>query len=87
MAFLAIDLEQRHLGPAEDGATVRAFFDEFGLEHIEPLLDVGLVTSRRYALASLPVTFFVDRTGIIRHLEIGEMDADDLERALAKIRR
>lgn len=79
MAFLAIDLD-------EDGDKIRVFFDELGLVSLEPLLDVGLVTARRYGLASVPSTFFVDANGTIRHIQIGEMDEEKLERGMGKVR-
>ena len=64
VTFLEIDLQ-------EDGAKVRAFFDSLGLAHLEPLLDMNGSVTRRYGVLSLPNTFFVDRDGVIRHLEIG----------------
>jgi cytochrome c biogenesis protein CcmG/thiol:disulfide interchange protein DsbE len=79
VAFLAVDLD-------EDGDKIRAFFDELGLQRLEPLLDVGLDTARRYGLASVPSTFFIDSGGTIRHIQIGEMDEDKLERGLGKMR-
>ena len=78
-AFLAVDLD-------EDGDKVRAFFDGAGLTTLEPLLDVGLATSRRYGLASVPSTFFIDAGGTIRHMQIGEMDQAALDRGLGKVR-
>ncbi|MGH2378828.1 MAG: TlpA family protein disulfide reductase [Candidatus Limnocylindria bacterium] len=78
-AFLAVDLD-------EDGDRIRAFFDELGLVRLEPVLDVGLSTARRYGLASVPSTFFVDADGTIRHIQIGEMDEELLERGLGKVR-
>ena len=79
LAFLAVDLD-------EDGGTVRAFFDELSLTSLEPLIDVGLETSRRYGLASVPTTFFVDAGGTIRHMHIGEMDQEKLQRGLDRLR-
>ena len=79
MAFLAVDLD-------EDGDKIRSFFDEMGLKKLEPLLDVGLATSKRYGLASVPSTFFVDGGGTIRHMRIGEMDGEKLQRGLERIR-
>jgi cytochrome c biogenesis protein CcmG/thiol:disulfide interchange protein DsbE len=78
-AFLAVDLD-------EDGDKIRAFFDELGLVKLEPVLDVGLDTARRYGLASVPSTFFIDAGGTIRHIQIGEMDEAKLERGLGKVR-
>ncbi len=79
VTFLAVDLD-------EDGEQVRAFFDELGLTKLEPLLDVGSQTARRYGLASVPSTFFVGPDGTIRHIEIGEMDEARLARGLEKAR-
>jgi thiol-disulfide isomerase/thioredoxin len=75
VAFLAVDLD-------EDGERIRAFFDEIGLKRLDPLLDVGLATARRYGLASVPSTFFIDANGAIRHMQIGELDAEKLQRGL-----
>jgi hypothetical protein len=57
-----------------------------GLSKLEPLLDVGLATSRRYGLASVPSTFFIDSGGTIRHVQIGEMDETKVAGGLARIR-
>ena len=64
VTFLTIDLQ-------EDGGKVREFFDSLGLVHLEPLLDTNGSVTRRYGVVSLPNTFFVDRDGVIAHLEIG----------------
>lgn len=77
--YLAVDLD-------EDGDKIRAFFDEIGVQTLEPLLDVGLAASRRYGLASVPSTFFIDAGGTIRQVQIGEMDQDKLQRGLDRIR-
>lgn len=78
-AFFAVDLD-------EDGDKIRAFFDQIGITKLEPMLDVGLETSRRYGLASVPSTFFIDSGGTIRHVQIGEMDQDKLQRGLDRIK-
>ena len=79
IVFLAVDLD-------EDGDRIRTFFDEIGVQRLEPLLDVDLATSRRYGLASVPSTFFIDGSGTIRHVQIGEMDEAKLRRGLERIR-
>lgn len=63
--FLPIDLQ-------ESGATVGSFVDQLALD-VEPLLDLHGQTSRRYGVVGLPITFFIDREGIIRHVERGEV--------------
>ena len=80
VVFLAVDLD-------EDGDRIRTFFDQIGLQRLEPLLDVDLVTTKRYAVLSLPSTFFVDAGGTIRHVRIGEMDREKLQRGLDLIIR
>lgn len=79
IVFLAVDLD-------EDGDKIRRFFDDIGLKRLEPLLDVDLVTTHRYAVLSVPSTFFVDASGTIRHVRVGEMDAEKLQRGLDLIR-
>ena len=79
IVFLAVDLD-------ETGEKIRSFFDQMGLVRLEPLLDVDLVTTHRYGVLSLPSTFFVDRSGTIRHMQFGEMDQEKLQRGLDRIR-
>src|SRR6266511_272300 len=79
IVFLAVDLD-------ETGEKIRSFFDQMGLVRLEPLLDVDLVTTHRYGMLSLPSTFFVDRSGTIRHMQFGEMDQEKLQRGLDRIR-
>jgi cytochrome c biogenesis protein CcmG, thiol:disulfide interchange protein DsbE len=59
-------------------AKVRAFVRELGLT-FPILLDPDLRVSRLYRVRALPISFIVDRTGIIRHREIGYRDWTDRE--------
>ncbi|MBU6424587.1 MAG: TlpA family protein disulfide reductase [Chloroflexota bacterium] len=77
--FLAVDLD-------EDGTTIRAYFDQMRITALEPVLDVGLQTSYRYGVVSVPSAFFIDAHGIIRRVQTGEMDASMLQAGLAAIR-
>lgn len=77
--FLAIDMD-------EDGDRIRSYFDEFGIARLDPILDVGLGVARRYGVASVPSTFFVDAHRTIRHLRIGQLSGEDLQRGLEAIR-
>ena len=79
IAFLAVDMD-------EDGAKVRSFLDDLGVARMDPLIDVGLATSRRFGLASVPSTFFIDARGTIQHLQIGQLDKDKLQTGLDRIR-
>ena len=64
---------------------IRGFFDQVGLQRLVPLLDVDLVTTRRYGVL-LPSTFFIDSSGTIRDVRIGEMDQANLQRGLDRIK-
>ena len=78
--FLAVDLD-------EDGERIRGFFDRLALDRLMPLLDVNAQAARRFGVASLPSTFFVDAGGVVRDVEIGGPMSDARIRAgLAKAR-
>lgn len=78
MEFLGVDVE-------EDAETVRKFVQENGYSWLF-LLDSDGKVSRSYQVSGIPTTFFIDREGIIRDLQIGELSAPALESRLAKIK-
>lgn len=78
VVFLEIDL-------MEDGDRVRGFFDSLEVRTLQPLLDPSGSVARRYSVFSLPTTFFVDRSGVIAHIEIGgPMKDETIARGIAK---
>jgi thiol-disulfide isomerase/thioredoxin len=64
VVVLEVDLQ-------ESGDKIRSFLDQLGLDRLVPILDSDGQTTRRFGVLSLPSTFFVDRAGVIRHLELG----------------
>jgi cytochrome c biogenesis protein CcmG, thiol:disulfide interchange protein DsbE len=54
----------------EPAGTVQAFANEVGLTYPIPLDSSG-VASRLYGVRSLPTTFFIDRDGMIRQIQVG----------------
>ncbi len=77
---LAVDLR-------EDGAKVRSFMDSLGLDQLMPILDLDGEVARRYGVIALPETFFIDTTGVVRHIERGQMlDEDTIRRGLDRAR-
>ena len=63
----------------------RSFFDQLALDRLEPVLDLDGQTTRRYGVVGLPVTFFIDAQGVIRHIERGEvMDQSVIREGIAK---
>ncbi|MGC8780602.1 MAG: TlpA family protein disulfide reductase [Anaerolineae bacterium] len=69
---------------AEPAASVAAFAGQAGLAFLLPLDAQGDV-SRQYAVRSLPTTFFIDRTGVIRRIQIGPLTEATLAQALKTI--
>jgi peroxiredoxin len=61
-------------------AKIRAFVRELKLT-FPILLDPELVVGRLYRVRALPMSFVVDRTGLLRHREIGYRDWTDRESA------
>ena len=59
-------------------ARVRVFVRELGLT-FPILLDPALAVGRLYRVRALPVSYIVDRGGMIRHREIGYRDWTDRE--------
>jgi peroxiredoxin len=60
------------------GAAVRAFVRELGLS-FPILLDTEWAVARKYRVRALPISYVVDRTGVVRHREIGYRDWTDRE--------
>jgi peroxiredoxin len=68
----------------EDAATVQAFVDELGVRF--PIaLDTEMAVGARYNVKGLPITYFVDAEGMIRHLWVGEMNSVILAEGIAKV--
>lgn len=80
LMVLAVDLQ-------EDGERVRGFFDSFRLARLQPVLDLDGAVARRYAVFSLPTTFFVGPDGVIRAVHIGgPMTPEAITQGVSKAR-
>ncbi len=69
---------------AEAPADVAAFVGGLGLSFPMPL-DVNADASRLYAVRSLPTTFFIDRQGVIRRVQVGPVTEATLAQMLKGI--
>jgi cytochrome c biogenesis protein CcmG, thiol:disulfide interchange protein DsbE len=69
---------------AEAPAEVQAFVEKLGLSFKIPL-DQSADVSRLYRVRSLPTTFFIDRAGIIRQMQIGPVTEATLAQSLKTI--
>ena len=64
LVVLALDLQ-------EDGERVRGFIESLSLAHLTPVLDTNGSVARRYAVFSLPTTFFLDGQAVVRDVHVG----------------
>jgi peroxiredoxin len=69
---------------AEPAAVVSAFAASLGLTFPIPL-DTQATASRLYGVRSLPTTFFIDRTGVIRQIQIGPLTEATLAQLLRSV--
>ena len=70
----------------ESGDKARSFLDSLGLDRLEPVLDSDGATTLRYGVLSLPSTFFIDKDGVIRHLELIPMSEEQMRNGIKKAR-
>ena len=85
----AIDPVYRRLEPrglrmlavnvGQDRDTVRKFVERTGITY-DVVLDKDEAVTRRYGVIALPVTYFIDSEGVVRHRILGESDAATFER-------
>jgi thiol-disulfide isomerase/thioredoxin len=70
----------------EPGDKARSFLDSLGLDRLQPVLDSDGATTRRFGVLTLPSTFFVDKDGVIRHLELRQMTEAMIRTGIQKAR-
>jgi len=70
----------------EPGEKARSFLDSLGLDRLQPVLDSDGATTRRFGVLGLPSTFFVDRSGVIRHLELRAVTEAQIRTGIQKAR-
>jgi peroxiredoxin len=69
---------------AETPAQVQAFTTQSDITYPIPL-DQDAEVSRLYRVRSLPTTFFIDRSGVIRQMQIGPVTEATLAQLLKTI--
>ena len=91
-------LESKQAGHAADGFTVvgvltddpvepaRDFVAQYGGDWAT-VIDPDKAIKTAYRVAARPQTYFIDRTGVIRSIQIGELTDADFERQYARIAR
>ncbi len=69
---------------AEPAAVVKAYVAQQGLSFAIPLDTAGAVSSA-YGVRSLPTTYFIDRGGIIRQIQVGPLTGPTLTQLLQAV--
>lgn len=69
---------------AEDPEQVAAFLEELKVDLPTVVDDTGQVT-KAYRIRGLPSTFFIDREGVIRAVQLGALDDRTLDAGVSKI--
>lgn len=64
---------------------VQAFVSELQLTFPILLDETGRVSGEEYGVIGLPTSYFLDRSGIVRALQLGEMLPEEIEQNLQKI--
>jgi cytochrome c biogenesis protein CcmG, thiol:disulfide interchange protein DsbE len=77
VAFVGVD-------QGEESEVVAEYIESMGVTFSIPL-DPDFAVGNRYNVQGMPITYFVDADGIIRHLWVGEMNAVVLAEGIAKI--
>ncbi len=70
----------------ESGEKARSFLDSLGLDRLQPVLDTDGATTRRFGVLTLPSTFFIDKNGVIRHLEFSALSEEQIRAGIRKAR-
>ena len=68
----------------DDAGAARDFASEFGMTW-PSVTDPSGATAKDYRVVAPPQTYFIDREGIVRSIQIGEVGEADFERQLAAI--
>jgi thiol-disulfide isomerase/thioredoxin len=70
----------------ESGDKARSFLESLGLDRLQPVLDTDGATTRRFGVLTLPSTFFIDKAGVIRHLELTALKEEQIRAGIRKAR-
>ena len=86
--FMAQGREDAVILAVNNGDEVRNihdFIDLFGGENVPILLDPDFEVSDGFGVANLPTTYILDGEGVVRHIKLGEITAEDIEAYIASV--
>lgn len=70
----------------EDDQRVREFFAEYDFLGIPTVMDYDSTVRYQYGVFGAPMTFILDKDGVIQHMNIGQLYYEDMEEFVDAIR-
>lgn len=86
LAVIGVNLTDDELAQGNDQAEIKAFLDQFGVTYPVAMDMQGDVTNA-YRVFPLPTSFFIDGTGRIRYVHIGELTLNDVTARFNELRQ
>ena len=78
LTVLAVDYQETN------GGTIRSFLDKLGV-HLPALYDAAGQIAAEYGVVGLPVSVFIDRSGKVSYIQVGQMSNQVLQQHLQPI--
>ncbi len=86
LVVIGVNLTDDELAQGGDEQAIRSFLDQFGVTY--PIaLDMQGELANAYRVFPLPTSFFIDGTGHIRYVHIGELTLDDVTARFVELKR
>jgi thiol-disulfide isomerase/thioredoxin len=85
LVIIGVNLTDDELAQGRDAAAIQTFLTQFGVSY--PIaLDIEGEVANAYRIFPLPTSFFIDGTGRIRYVHIGELTLDDVTARFLELR-
>ena len=86
LVIVGVDLRNQERKGPEGDADVRAFVERYGVTY--PIaLDVSGETARAFHVLPLPTSYFVDQSGSIRYVRVGQITAEEVEALFTRLQQ
>lgn len=86
LVIVGVDLRNQERKGLEGDADVRAFVERYGVTY--PIaLDVTGETARAFQVLPLPTSYFVDQSGFIRYVRVGQITAEEVEALFTRLQQ
>ena len=84
LVIVGVDLFDGELAQGKDEQDVAQFANRYGVEYPIALDETGQV-ARDYRLYPIPVSYFIDRSGNVRYIRIGQLTTADVEELFRRL--